>query len=760
MKFLGKRFYLIFLAGISFCFLIASIDALPIYLSDEIGYLLKAAHLGGHSSYFSTSWSAGYSIFTAPLFFVFGITKIAFHAVYFLNAVCVVLSLAIYNKLLQRLGIQKVRSLSLVFSTLLCFGSWAYAFWMFPNALLGLIISLNAYLLVDGEIRNRWLCLAALAGFAYLVHPSGLLVGLADISVILFSKWQSTRRRLGRVDLSKMNESWFPESLFLFFSKNWRICSSVSVFLVIIAATSSINRMINLSMSGVDKGHYSSMISLVISKLYSSPLQSLPIYLVSLLNGISSLSLATFGFGIVALLAFFYQLNLSLRGEPRICNSIDASRQMFLGFSSILCLLMILFSASLSLEDSDKYQYMFHQRYTAVSLQALWIAGIAFYGETRSRLTKFSLIISSTLPVVFSCLVAIFAYRYTTYFSVVDLMPSMSSVLSNWMALDSPIVFSSLIGLPLVALGQVLGASPWLLAFVPYVFATFWGVLDNRRISINGYSAIPVLKEFLSKESSGRICLASFGTQATVWETENKHEFYFPSSRIPRVYNRLTGKAELSEAGDCDYLMAPVDLRYFSKTDQERSLVASEFSEFRLKAIDLDQGWQLLAKPALAAGSISLLSARFEGGVKHASWPRWLDEIVFASPMVNGAFENLQKQAVGELFSVETSADSSPELAGTVFLAEVNPWRVELQPGKYLIALDPVTQCSDLIQVWSVDKAGIRRLLPGGLVGDRASASLTVLEPSTYRFELRAMPGACISIPNLFLIARSQGPRS
>ena len=121
MKFLEKRFYLIFLAGISFCFLIASIDALPIYLSDEIGYLSKAAHLGGHSSYFSTSWSAGYSVFTAPLFFVFGITKATFHAVYFLNAACVVLSLTIYAKLLQRLGIQKQEASLLYF--LPCFVS-------------------------------------------------------------------------------------------------------------------------------------------------------------------------------------------------------------------------------------------------------------------------------------------------------------------------------------------------------------------------------------------------------------------------------------------------------------------------------------------------------------------------------------------------------------------------------------------------------------------------------------------------------------
>ena len=732
-------------------------DALPIYLSDEIGYLSKAAHLGGHSSYFSTSWSAGYSILIAPIFSIFGVTKTAFSFIYLVNAVCISMSLFVYERLLRRWRVDSQKRLAIISSSLLCFGSWAYAVWMFPNALLGLTIALCAYLLAVDNVRHRLFFLSTLSGFAYLVHPSGLLIGVAAIFSLLLSKLSDVKAFLRRFSCMVTQRRFSIKAVWLALLEGWDTCLSVLVYISLVSLAGPINSTINISMSGVDKGHYSSMISLVSGNLVSAPLKSVTVLFVAFANGLSNLSVATFGFGIVALLLFGFTSTSSFgllnkvfeRGRSR-----STSKSLFICFIGSLSLLMLAFSALLSLEDSEKYQYMFHQRYTAVCLQGLWICGILFYDNARSRLGRLAICVSSISPIIASCLIAAFGYRYSTYFSVVDLMPSMSSVVSSLISPDHPIISSSLFGLPLVAVAQVLGPSPWLWLFMPYVLAAFWGVLENRKVSINGYSAVPLLSDYISREVSGvrRVCLAAFGTQATSWETENKHEFYFPSWRYPRVYNRLTGKSELVGAANCDFLVAPIDLSYASESDQERSLVARRFARFKVEAIDLDQGWQLLSEPSFFKGSTSLLASRFEDRSSNPVLKSALGETVFAAPLGFEDFVDLQGEGPDGLFLVSASSDPNREFGSTVLLTEVNPWRVELRPGKYLITLDSLSPCADAIQVWSVNASGEPVLLPRLVVGEGLGYSLDVLESSVYRFELRAAPGDCVSIPNLFLL--------
>ena len=757
MAFSRKHLCLIFLAATLFCFLIVSVDALPIYLSDELGYLSKAAHLGGHSSYFSTSWSAGYSILIAPIFSAFGVTKTAFKLIYLVNAACISISLLFYERLLRRFRVESNKRLTIISSSFLCFGSWAYAFWMFPNALLGLVVALCAYLLAVDDLRYRFCCLSTLAGLAYLVHPSGLLIGISAMLALMLSKLSDLKAFLSSFFSMLMNGRFSFKSSWHAFLENRNDILCVVIYLSLVAAAGPINSLINISMSGVDKGHYTSMISLVIRSLIDSPFKSLFVLSTALLNGLSSLSMATFGFGIVALLVFCFSVTSSFRQAGKVFVDVDsriASKKKFLCFISALSLLMLAFSSLLSLEDSEKYQYMFHQRYTAVCLQGLWISGLLFYDEAKSRLGRLTILFCSISPIVASCTVAAFYYQYSNYFSVVDLMPSMSSVVSNQFFADYPIVSSSLVGLPLVVAAQAIGTSPWLWAFIPYVLFAFWGMLDNRRTSINGYSAIPLLRNYVSPEVSAgrRVCLAAFGTQATAWETENKHEFYFPSSTYPRLYNRLTGKSELSGASNCDYLVAPIDFRYASESDQERLLVARRFEGFKIEAIDLDQGWNLLSEPSLSQGSSSLLSSRFKGRSEHSVLTSGLGKTVFAAPLGIEAFVNIQEQASSGLFSVSASSKPAREFMSTVLLTEVNPWRVALRPGKYLITTDSRTPCSDSIQVWSVNAAGEPALLPRLLVGERLGYSLDVLEASSYRFQLRALPGDCVSIPNLFLV--------
>ena len=82
----------------------------PIYLSDEVHYAAKAAHLAGQSNLLSSSWHAGYSLTLAPVFKVFGIQQTTWIAVTAFNLFLLLGSIGFWFSTLQHLGINKTKS--------------------------------------------------------------------------------------------------------------------------------------------------------------------------------------------------------------------------------------------------------------------------------------------------------------------------------------------------------------------------------------------------------------------------------------------------------------------------------------------------------------------------------------------------------------------------------------------------------------------------------------------------------------------------
>ena len=58
----------------------------PAYLSDEIGYLDKAATIAGSTVHFSTSWFAGYSFMISPAFMISSDPYVEWNIILILNA--------------------------------------------------------------------------------------------------------------------------------------------------------------------------------------------------------------------------------------------------------------------------------------------------------------------------------------------------------------------------------------------------------------------------------------------------------------------------------------------------------------------------------------------------------------------------------------------------------------------------------------------------------------------------------------------------
>ena len=160
----------------------------PIIQPDEGSYLANAAAIAGYYNDLASSFSSGYSLLLVPAFHLFsdpaeiwsGVIKINALVYFFfvLGAWCLSNRLAGGN-----------RSVSDRLLAVLLVG--CYPFWItmvgygFPQLALGLLFVWAMYFLcraLDGG-HSWWLGFSILIGFAYWIHPTGVVIGLAGLSV-------------------------------------------------------------------------------------------------------------------------------------------------------------------------------------------------------------------------------------------------------------------------------------------------------------------------------------------------------------------------------------------------------------------------------------------------------------------------------------------------------------------------------------------------------------------------------------------------
>ncbi|MCB1826920.1 MAG: hypothetical protein KDH94_00750, partial [Coxiellaceae bacterium] len=163
----------------------------PAYLSDEIGYLSKAAAFAGYPVDMSSSWHGGYSLMLAPLFVFFSDPSVIWRGVVFLNVFMWAISFFLLFKLLVDLFPEKnfwvVLSsvgVSAIYPAWITMSGYAFST---PAFVLVYMVALN--LLLHSKISDiSWILYSFSVGFLYWIHPIGLAVIFVSlfISIILF----------------------------------------------------------------------------------------------------------------------------------------------------------------------------------------------------------------------------------------------------------------------------------------------------------------------------------------------------------------------------------------------------------------------------------------------------------------------------------------------------------------------------------------------------------------------------------------------
>lgn len=151
----------------------------PAYMSDEIGYLSKAATVAGSTVHLSTSWFAGYSLLISPAFLLSSDPYVSWNIIIMLNALMWAGTAALLQYILRRTHPQASER-AIFFATL---GAMLYPSWLsmsgYAFATSGFVLVFMAALaaLLKSNLTNmKWLGLTALlVGYLGWIHPFGLI---------------------------------------------------------------------------------------------------------------------------------------------------------------------------------------------------------------------------------------------------------------------------------------------------------------------------------------------------------------------------------------------------------------------------------------------------------------------------------------------------------------------------------------------------------------------------------------------------------
>ncbi len=169
----------------------------PAYLSDEIGYLSKAAAFAGYPVDMASDWHGGYSIILSPLFMVFSDPYVIWQAIMVLNAAMWAVSFVVLFYLLRRLFPEK--NFWMVFATVAI--SAVYPSWItmsgyaFSTPGFVLMFMLAVFTLLKTDVTKTWSILphSLLVAFLYWIHPTGLTVAVASFLVVSGLAWYHRR---------------------------------------------------------------------------------------------------------------------------------------------------------------------------------------------------------------------------------------------------------------------------------------------------------------------------------------------------------------------------------------------------------------------------------------------------------------------------------------------------------------------------------------------------------------------------------------
>jgi len=197
-RYIASPYILPLLVFVSFFILSLGIGG-PAYMSDEIGYLDKAATISGSTVHFTTSWFAGYSFLISPAFFLSSDPYVEWNIILVLNALMWAGSAALLQYVLRSTHPHaSKRAIFLATCGAMLYPSWlsmsGYAF--ATSGFVLFFIAALAALIKSRLTHLGWLSLAGLcAAYTAWIHPLGFLfVGLfallLTLQAVFKKRWQ------------------------------------------------------------------------------------------------------------------------------------------------------------------------------------------------------------------------------------------------------------------------------------------------------------------------------------------------------------------------------------------------------------------------------------------------------------------------------------------------------------------------------------------------------------------------------------------
>ena len=572
----------------------------PVYLSDEVHYAAKAAHLAGQSNLLSSSWHAGYSLTLVPIFKLFGIQKTTWVAVTAFNLILLLGSIGFWFSSLQHFGISKTKSLLLSISSLVCFSVWGFTAWMFVNPWMQLIIAMMSRWLLIKHFYRQLFAITITSAFAYWIHPTGLLIA-ASAWLIVIANLASNKQRSQLKSIGS-------------------ILFGLLITGLLVLLYQAIHSKINISMGG-DGGHYGKQISSYLFEFQQDTTQTFAEVSTALINGIANISIATYGYGIL----FFAGLTEFRRTE---LTQARQSQLKIFAFITLSTIALLLFSSLLAINEAEQYQHMLHQRYFAPIIQALWILGLSQWlnHENRGNLPlRLTLTIS---PVLGALIIGSVFWDYNKRFSIIDTMSSGSSLFSNALNSEHEALAGLAIGSVLIIVVQIMAWRPKLVIAGVISSVAGWTMNQTRANVLSGGSGRPVLINEIKRVSKdNNICLAAIPTRLISGQSNNLYELYLSSPNIQRLVHKRETYQEYNNFFDpdvrlCEYIVAPLDL-HLTRDRKDLEPINRQLNRCQLNHVDDRYGWGLYQCSGHAESGQQLSPA----GFRLASTGTWVQAL-------------------------------------------------------------------------------------------------------------------------------------
>lgn len=335
----------------------------PAYLSDEIGYLAKAAFLGGHVVDGSSSWHGGYSFILAPVFVFFDSPSAVWSGAMVVNSLLWFGSFFLLNQLLT-----------------IWFGdiSWISRFFtLLVSAIYPAWVTMSGYVFATSAIVFVFLCcVVTLAkwrhtdvrsllphsfcvGLLYWIHPTAMCVALASLVTV---------------------------AVVSHFKKNYRgfVIHAALVILLIIIYKNGVHSWMNLAMTPVGYSvneHYTSILKF----FYKIDDFSFWVDIaVKFLGQLSYVTISSFGLTLFGLIICFSKWRLLFSiGE---CNGGFAVSVVSLFLALSLVFVMCVGAAMFANSGAARSDYWIYGRYVDGVVLPMLAVGFLTLGQSTAKM--------------------------------------------------------------------------------------------------------------------------------------------------------------------------------------------------------------------------------------------------------------------------------------------------------------------------------------------------------------------------------------